>query len=190
VPTPPGSYVLTADNRYGVGLDITFTVPAAGWVSWGPGVVTNETDDRDHVAIGFADVINLFKDPCRWNSSGKLDPPVGPTVADLAAAFARLPHFTASAPSRVMVDGYEGTVLTLTIDPALDFKTCDLGEVHSWIEVHGNSRYHQGPGEVERFWIVDVRGTRLVINTAVFPDAPPANLANLAKIVESIKIGP
>jgi hypothetical protein len=176
---------------YGIApLDITFTIPAEGWVSWGPGVGTNEPDDRSNVAIGFTDVANLHKDPCLWRTAGKTDPPVGPTVADLAAAFARLPHFAASAPSRGMVDGYEATVLTLTIDPKLDFAMCDSGEVHSWIDADGNSRYHQGPGQVERFWIVDVRGTRLVINTAVFPGAPSAHLASLEKIVESIKIGP
>jgi hypothetical protein len=191
LPTPAGSYVLAADRLYGVPpLDITFTIPSDGWVSWGPGVLTNEPDGRDHVGIGFHNVANLYKDPCLWQTSGEARPRVGPTVADLEDAFARQPHFTASAPTDVTVDGFRGSFMTMTIDADLDFAGCNSGQVHSWIDPDGNSRYYAGPGQVEQFWIVDVDGTRLVIEGSFFPDAPPANLTDLEKIVESIEIEP
>ena len=178
---PAGSYTLAADRLYGVPpLDITFTIPSDGWVSWGPGVLTNEPNERDHVGIGFHNVANLYKDPCLWRTSGEAAPRVGPTVADLTAAFARQPHFTASAPTDVTVDGFRGSFMTMTIDADLDFAGCDSGQVHSWIDPDGNSRYYAGPGQVEQFWIVDVDGTRLVIEGSFFPDAPPANLTDLA----------
>lgn len=174
---------------YGVPpLDVTFTIPADGWVSWGPGVVTDVPGDRDGVGIAFHNVANVWTDPCLWKSSGEADPPVGPTVADLAAAFAEQPHFTASAPTGVTIDGFDGMTMTMTIDADVDFEACYEDEVHSWIDTDGRSRYYQGPGQVEQFWILDVDGTRLVIPGSFFPDAPPANLADLAKILESIEI--
>ena len=191
LPTPAGSYTLAADRLYGVPpLDVTFTIPSDGWVSWGPGVLTDEPDGRDHVGIGFHTVANLYKDPCLWRTNGEAAPRVGPTVADLAAAFAQQPHFTASAPTDVTVDGFRGSLMTMTIDADVDFARCDSGQVHSWIDPDRNSRYYDVPGQVEQFWIVDVDGARLVVEGSFFPDAPPANLADLAKIVESIEIEP
>ena len=85
--TPPGSYVLAGDALYGIPpLEITFTVSREGWVSWGPGVVTTEPDIRDQVGMGFADVANLYADPCQWRTGGVLDPAVGPSVDDLVDA--------------------------------------------------------------------------------------------------------
>ena len=40
------------------------------------------------VALGWWDVDNVFTDPCHWQDS-LADPPVGPTVDDLATAFVR-----------------------------------------------------------------------------------------------------
>jgi hypothetical protein len=165
-----------------------FTVPRDGWISWGPGVHTTEPDERDHVGIGFANVANLYADPCHWRTAGMLDPAVGPSVAELVAGLAAQSRFTASAPTDVSLAGFAGSYLELTIDADLDFSTCDAGEVHSWIETKGSSRYYQGPGQIEQFWIIDVDGTRLVIEGSLFPQASRANRDDLARIIESIRI--
>jgi hypothetical protein len=189
VPTPPGSYVLAGDALYGISaLDITFTVPREGWISWGPGVVTTEPEVRDRVAIGFVNVANLYADACHWRTAGVLNPAVGPSVAELVDGLAALRRFTASAPTEVSLAGFAGSYVELTIDADLDFSTCDAGEVHSWVAAQGGSRYHQGPGQIEQFWILDVRGTRLVIDRSLFPQASRANRDDLARIIESIQV--
>ena len=187
--TPPGSYLLAGDAQYGIPpLDITFIVSREGWISWGPGVVTTEPDVRDQVGMGFADVANLYSDPCHWRTVGLLDPAVGPSVEELVVGLAAQPRFKASAATDVSLAGFTGSYLELTIDADLDFSTCDVGEVHSWVDVKGNSRYYQGPGQIERFWILDVEGTRLVIEGSLFPRASRANRDDLIRIVESIRI--
>jgi hypothetical protein len=188
--TPPGTYVFSGDSSYGIaGLDITFAVADEGWVSWGAGVVTTEPDIRDQVGIGFANVVNLYEDPCRWVGTA-LDPAVGPSVEDLVEAFASQQRFRATSPKPVALAGYAGSYIELTIDPNLDFSRCDQGTVHSWIDVKGNSRYYQGPGQVEQLWVVDVAGTRVVIEGSSFPQASEADRHALAQIIESIRITP
>jgi hypothetical protein len=189
LPTPPGSYILAAEALYGIRpLDITFTVWRDGWLSWGPGVVTTEPDIRDQVGMGFADVANLYKDPCHWQTAGVTNPPVGPSVEDLVDAFAAQADFTASTPTKVSLAGFSGSYVELTLDAGLDFSNCDEGTVHSWVDVNGRSRYYQGPGQIEQFWILDVGGTRLVIEGSFFPEASVANRDDLARIIESIRI--
>jgi hypothetical protein len=158
-------------------------------VSWGAGVVTTEPDLRDQVGIGFANVANLYKDPCRWVGAAA-DPAVGPSVEDLIQAFASQQGFHATAPTAISLAGFAGRYIELTIDAGLDFSRCDQGTVHSWIDVKGNSRYYQGPGQVEQLWVIDVAGTRVVVEGSLFPQASPANRGALAEIIKSIRIAP
>jgi hypothetical protein len=150
--------------------------------------VTTEPGIRNQVGMGFANVANVYADRCHWRAAGVLDPAVGPSVDELVDAFAAQPRFTASVPSDVSLAGFSGFHLELTIDADLDFSTCDAGEVHSWVDVKGNSRYYQGPGQIEQFWILDVEGTRLVIEGSLFPLASRASRDDLTRIVESIRI--
>ena len=191
LPTPPGAYVFRGDSIYGIaGLDITFSVAQEGWVSWGAGVVTTQPDIRDQVGIGFTNVANLYEDPCRWVATGLLDPAVGPSVEDLIEAFASQQHFRATAPTPVSLAGFHGTYIELMIDADLDFSRCDQGTVHCWFDVKGNSRYYQGPGQVNQLWVVDVAGTRVVIEVSFFPQASQADRDAVAQLIESIRFAP
>ncbi len=74
-PLAVGEYVLDGDALYGVPpLTISFFVPSDRWLSWGPGLVTNESDIHANVGLGFAGVTNLYADPCRWDSAGAQEP--------------------------------------------------------------------------------------------------------------------
>ena len=52
-----------------------------------------------------------------------LEPPVGPTVDDLADAMAKQPMRDGTTPTEVTIDGYAGKYLELTIPADLDFAT-------------------------------------------------------------------
>ena len=184
-----GQYVLSADAYYGVRpLSITFTVPTDRWGSWGPGLATDETDVLASVGVAFHDVANLYLDACRWASAGQHDPAVGPAVDDLVTALASVPHTRASEATDVELAGYSGRYIEVTIEDDLKFAACDQGEVHIWTTPQRWSRHYQGPGQIERFWVLDVDGTRLVIEASLFPSASTAYRDELQQILDSIEI--
>ena len=71
------------------------------WAVTGP----DDVDPPAGIAVGFWSVRNLYADPLNA-AGGTLDPPVGPTVDDLAEALASHPGWTATAPTDVTVDGH------------------------------------------------------------------------------------
>jgi hypothetical protein len=44
-------------------------------------------------------------------------------------------------------------------------------------------RFHQGPGQILEFWVLDVDGTRILIEATRFPDSPPEHVAELQAIL-------
>ena len=74
-----------------------------------------------------------------------------------------------------------------------DFATCDEGEYRSFITTNGLAsdsgvRFHQAPGQVDRNYIVDVNGTRIVIDANYLAGTSEAELQELQQIVDSIHI--
>ena len=55
----------------------------------------------------------------------------------------------------------------------------------SWNDAIGD-RYQQGPGQVDRLWILDVEGNRLLIDATYMPAATEQDRAELAMVVNSI----
>jgi hypothetical protein len=189
LPTPPGQYVLSADARYGIPpLQISFTLTRDGWESWGPGTVTIDADVRKEVGFGFANVADLYADPCHWERLGVTRPRVGPTVDQLIAGLRTVPHVRASDPIDAKLGGVAGRYVELTIDPDQDFTTCDRGEFHIWVDSRGESRYYQGPGQIEQFWVLDAKGVRLVVEGSFFPEAASDSRADLRQVLDSIRI--
>jgi hypothetical protein len=115
---------------------------------------------------------------------------VGPTVAELAAALAGAPGFEATQPTDVSVDGVDGEYVELT-GP---LPSCVESEPELWLTPDGSCRCMEGVVERNRFWIVEVDGTRLVIDALHRPTSegtggtPEADLAELQGIIDSIRI--
>ena len=162
-------------------------MPAAwensGWNS-GWGVVKGDP------LFGFvtAEVDNIYADPCLWEPVS----PFGPTVDDLAAAWANVPGFDATATKDVTVDGYAGKQIEFTV-PNHNKNQCTDGRYGIWQEprAHGDSPNYwtQGPDQHNQVWILDVDGTRLVILASDFPDTSPQDRAALDEMLTSIQIG-
>jgi hypothetical protein len=109
--------------------------------------------------VGFMIIDNVVAEPC---VDVGLDPPVGPTVDDLAAAIAALPGFTSTPAIDVTVDGHPGKELTVT---APDDVACAL---LTWM---GPTRTNGvGAAEINRIRIVDVDGVRILIAAAYWKD--------------------
>jgi hypothetical protein len=124
-------------------------------------------------------------------------------VDDLAAALADLAPFRVTSPPKdVTVYGYSGKYLELTV-PDLPvegkgddrrFTGCVDGNLKSWVAAvdtqPGDAFYGYGPGLTEEFWILDVDGTRLMIEANWSPASPRKDVAEMRAILDSIQIEP
>jgi hypothetical protein len=126
---------------------------------------------------------NSYADPCHWTET-ELDPPLGPTVDDLATALENQLTREATT-SDVTLDGYAGKLVKLTVPADAVFADCDQGEFRSW-----DGRYHQGPGQRDDVYIVDVEGFRLVIDALSYPGSSEDDLRELQQLLDTIQIEP
>ena len=111
---------------------------------------------------------------------------------------ARLNH-AATVRGGIGLDGRSGTYLEWNVPTDIafedngDFPDCDStkdghSDFRSWTGSGWSSnRYHQGPGQVDRLWILDVDGERLVIDAFSMPSASPEEAEELAGVVASIR---
>ena len=177
----PGTYLLAH------GLNATITVPA-GWENLDDRGVVKETAGGSATVVVFwpfpTDLREVYTDPCDW-STNIVDPPVGPTVDDLANALAAQSMRGDPVPTDVTIDGHEGKVLEMTVPSDIDFLSCDMGQFRSWL-----GRFHQGPGQTDRVYILDVDGERQVFIVHHMPDATAAELAEQQAVFESIDFLP
>lgn len=191
----PGTYFIDPDSDPSTPLRVVYDVPE-GWSQWF-GAVKFVGDG--HVTVNITTVVNVVRDGCHDHTWA--DPPVGPTVDDLAVALADLAPFRVTVgPKDVTKYGYRGKFLELTaLDlPAVagDFTGCVDSHLSSWVapidvaEGEGGAFYAYNAEPVEEFWILDVDGARLVIEATWSIDSPPAALAEMRAILDSIRLEP
>jgi hypothetical protein len=165
----------------------TFTVPAGWWNHGGP-VAKGGFEPPAGAGFSVWDLsdVRVYRDPCRV-SLGFMDPAVGPTVDDFATALASFEERVVTPPTDVTLGGYAGKLMELMVPEDISFGDCDSNEYRTWRIGQIGDRYHQGPGQHDRLWIIDVRGQRLAIDAAFFAATPAETLAELEAIVESIR---
>ena len=184
------TYVI--DDPVGVGSQRIFLTVPAGWEAidtlW---VYKNVLGGGDFDLGVFPSLIGgVHADPCRWQGSS-VDPPVGPTVADLAFALAA--QAGSSSPTDVTVGGHPAKKVELVIPDGIDKDACDDGDYGRWF--FGDDRTTKGPftyvnGQHDTVYILDLDGTRQVIDTMYVPGTSAANLAELDQIIASIRFEP
>lgn len=175
-----GSRTVTGSIGHGAAA-VTFTAPA-GWTNISWGLVKGDP------AFGMLamEVRNTYTDSC---PSVALDPPVGPTVDDLASAWAGLTAFDATAPTDITIDGFDGKQVEFTV-PDYDEATCPYGDLMLLQDNSGQDGYWaQGPNQHHQLWILDVDGTRLVIAGFWYPDTSDQDRSDIDEILNSIQIG-
>lgn len=173
-----GSYEIGDPFPIQLGLDI-----GPGWTMWSGALESTvvalykgSPDPPAGEAIGFLIVNNVYADPCD-SSAGQMDPPVGPAPMDLAEALASQTGTESTDPIQVEIDGYSGVYL--------DYRnTGECGTMERW---PGRAAL---VGERDQVWILDVDGTRLVIDAASFQGTSADDVAEMRTMVESLTIGP
>jgi len=166
---------------------VTFTyVLPDGWVPEGdPGFLVG----AENAVLHFWDVGNVYADGCQGTL---LDPPLGPTVDDLANVWAELPGFTATTPVDITIDGYAGKLVEYTV-PDYEEADCHNGKFAMWTDDHGSQLspgfWAQVPEQQNRQWILDIDGTRLVITEWSDPGTTAEQLSEMDQFLASIQIG-
>lgn len=136
-------------------------------------------------AIGLWTVADVSVDPCYGTSREWVDP--GVTVAELAAALAAQPLKNGTEPVPVELGGYQGLYLETLVPPTgFDIADCVDASFISWRGDDGSLRRHAAAGEVDRLWILDAAGDRLVIDASHTPGTSTDEIAELTTMVESI----
>ncbi len=176
---------------------ISLTVPGPGWFTIDPVILgKNEIGDPNlyDVYLSPHRVGNLYTGGCRWHGT-QLVPPVGPTVDDLATALVAQEGPGASPPTPVTVGGRPGLKVELSIPKGIDVDTCEsdgdfsiFGRWYTGDQLNfGAAPWTYGNEQHNTVYIVDVDGTRQVIDTMYLPGTSAANLAELDQVVASIK---
>jgi hypothetical protein len=165
-------------------FELTFTVPD-GWESRDVEIIRDPV-----ISLAVHLVGDAYADPC---DNALLDPPLGPSVDDLATALASLPGVDATSPVPVQFDR-NTTGKYVEFDVPAD--ACGGAVFRLWHDPEGVYRVDVPKGPPEwwaerphnRVWILDVDGTRLVISALSSPEATEADLAELQAVVDSLRI--
>jgi hypothetical protein len=175
----------------------TVVVPS-GWYDLGGRFTVKYPNNEGRMpvlGISVWDVGVVFRDPCHWQGQ---DFNPGPSVANLVAALVAQKLRNATRPTDVTLAGYKGKYLELSVPADMksskwtDFDACDPddngdGTFESWQGNGMGGRYEEVPGQVDRVWVLDVRGQRLVVDATYSPDTSQADRTQLEQIVESLR---
>lgn len=179
-------------------VPITVTIPAPGWSSLPAfnGLAKGEEADPPEAGMlawswPAGTPFYVYGDPCHWVST-KPDTPVT-TVDALIAALAAQASRSASDPVEVTIGGYAGKLITLHVPNdaptrAEAFKDCDQKTFASYEALEpggGPSRYHQGPGQIDELWILDVDGAIVIIDAMYRPGTPAELVEEMRSIAAS-----
>jgi len=192
----PGTTYAIEDSCCVVPARMTFTLPASGWYapfeSWR--IFKNVAGGSDNFGMYVTPrrVTNVYTGGCHWHGT-EMKPAVGPTVDDLANAFFAQAGPGASPPTAVTVGGHPGKKVELSIPEGLDIETCDSdGDQSIFGRVvtdpgFGAEPYVHGDGQHNVFYIIDVDGTRQVIDAMYLPATSAADRAEQDQIIASIR---
>jgi hypothetical protein len=164
------------------------TVPD-GWSIDGGFALSGHAGSPAQLVVTIWDVVNVYANGCHW--AGPMIH-AGATADELAAMLAARPLRNATAPVAVSLGGYQGKYLQWSVPSDIrfdaasqSFSDCDGGRFKSWNDAVGD-RYQQGPGQVDRLWILAIEGHRLLVDATYMPAATEQDRTELAEVVNSI----
>ncbi len=198
----PGMYAYL--NVDGQGFNVRFIVPA-GWTWNGRYLSKGGVGPPDGAAIFFfGGRVQVYADPCQW-AGGHSPPMTGRDVFPLMAALTAQPMRYVTAPVDRpanlpgLANRWPGMAVELTVPDTVNFAACDGGQFRSWGPAN-NARIHQGPGQRDLVWAVDIEGAGvtgtkvfppggLIIDAASFPGTSPEVMAEIEAILGSVAVG-
>ncbi|CUR54112.1 exported hypothetical protein [metagenome] len=119
-------------------------------------------------AITMMMVGDVYRDACT-RTGGMVK--VGGSVQDFASALAAQKATTTTTPVPVSLDGHEGVYLEMTVPADTDLSRCVDDSLSLWV-AEGGPVGGVDPGNVHRYWVVDMDGQGVVLLAATDRDAP------------------
>lgn len=173
---------------------VTMTISAPGWTGGAAveGQWLEKGEERDNMpeavilpgSVPPGTGFSVPGDPCQWRST-RPETPVT-TVEEIVDALAAQASRDASEPVDITVGGYAGKMITLHVPDDADFADCDGGDFVSYTDEDGERwQWHQGPGQIDDFWFVDVDGAIVEIRVLYRPDTPVELIEEMRTMVES-----
>ncbi|HVL52998.1 MAG TPA: hypothetical protein VM344_01910 [Vitreimonas sp.] len=170
---------------------ITLTIPAPGWTEPDPGILIkgDELENVPEAAIlvwsePSGTEFYVYGDPCRSESTRPATPAT--TVDQIVTALAAQASRDASETVDVTVDGYAGKRITLRVPDDADLGACERGEfVMFGTQDDALQRYHQGPGQIDDVWVIDVDGSVVIFDTMYRPDTSDELIEEMRSIAGS-----
>ena len=159
-------------------FDLTIT---DNWETWGAdGDIVRiwkpcEVGDCYSAILTFEIVDFPYIDPC----AGTVGQEVGDGVEDLVNALADVPGFEAGPLTDVSLDGYAGTSFDFAFVGDAD-QSC-VGDA-TWQWLTGDDRVGWGPDADQRVIVLDVDGTRLVVDAVTYS----GDMQEMDAIIDSI----
>jgi hypothetical protein len=191
-PLEPGRYILpTYSAGFNASHRITIDVPEGYEGSIGNGVGYGVLKSPPSVSgsdtgVNLYDVGYAFADACNWSGTRS---PIS-SADELVAALAGQQGLRPSSPADVVVSGFAGTFMELTVPAQAKLDRCSEGRMQAWALTGNGSEWIwlNNAGQHDLLWILDVDGVPLVIDASLAPDASAQDRAELQQMVESIQI--
>ncbi len=186
-------------------MEITVDIASSGWFALQNSMRVSKDDDGldppetvGAALLGWAwpagTGFNVYGDPCQWTTGIPESPATTPD--EIAEALAGRPgDETATAPEDVTVGGFAGKTITLQVPMTFDlpnatreeeFADCDENQFVSYgTEAKAVVRNHQGPGQIDELWILDVDGSIVILDAMYGPATPGDLVEELRTLAES-----
>jgi hypothetical protein len=148
-------------------------------------VWTNPEKDSEWGAITLLTVGDMYRDPCARTGRPLV---VGPTVEDFTSALADQLVTTTTTPVPVSLDGHDGVYVEVSAPRGFHLSSCRGKSLTLW-ESAAEEAAGIEPGQVRRYWAVDVDGQRVVLSLATNGDATDETVEFFTGIAESATFG-
>ena len=187
-PIKPGRYAFAAQGDQEEALPLTVVHVPAGFVADGsflllasPDNDAVPADDVLFTAFTVWAVSGVYPDGCHDLDSPRLVPVR--SVEQIADLLHHEPGMNVSAPTPARIDGHDGLYLEFTTG-SIDYARCNGGSF-AFFEADPGTAHVEIPGILERWWVVDLDGTPVIVGTAAGPKATRAQADAIKAMAES-----
>lgn len=163
---------------------LTLDVPA-GWSldPADPGRITKDYGDLAGPGFGLWTITGTVVDPCTDHR------PVEPAPTnreELIAALAHQPEVSATEPASVVVDGYTGQAVELTV--AGDIERCGPDGFWIWTSPNGERRFVQDDREMNVVYVIDVPGGLYTFFARIPERTTEADRDEILAMIETVQL--
>lgn len=163
------------------------TVPA-GWSREDNFISNGDPFETEGVSLATWLVSHVYADSCQWE--GTLVE-AGSTATLTAALGTQVGHQT-SGPTEVTVGGRPATRFEFSVAADFELSACDNEFIRLWPDAGPNENYGLPIflGQTTTVYVLDFDGAALIVATITNDDSPPADLAELQAVLDSLEFEP